>query len=186
MKPDMLMRRGAVLDGPCRYTLSREWDDGLPNAAWLLCNPSTADAEIDDPTCRRMMHFTRALGCGGFIAVNIWPLRATFPRDLWPILAAGALTEAMEFANDAVIELARDRAHRMIVAFGTEPPKRDAARVERLVQKFSRGGSRPLLCLGTNTEGWPLHPLARGKFAIPNDRRLSEWVRPVANREVPY
>ena len=32
------------------------------------------------------------------------------------------------------------------------------------------------MCLGVTPEGAPLHPLARGKFAITNDTRLTKWV----------
>lgn len=37
-------------DGRYRYELSRTWDDALPSIAFILLNPSTADADIDDRT----------------------------------------------------------------------------------------------------------------------------------------
>lgn len=175
---DLLTRRTAVIDGPCRFTLGRQWDDRLPMAAWLLCNPSTADADLDDQTCRRMTHFSRAAGCGGFNAVNTWPLRTAYPADLWKMLRRGALTHAMDVGNFAAVEMVAATAEVHLVAFGPEPPRRDLGRVVLLLAAFSAHGTRPLLCLGTSPEGWPLHPLARGKFAIPNSRRPEPWECP--------
>lgn len=39
-------------DGRYRYRLWRQWDRG-PVMAWIMLNPSTADAHTDDPTTRR-------------------------------------------------------------------------------------------------------------------------------------
>jgi hypothetical protein len=144
-------------------------------AAWLLNNPSEADASIDDPTSRRMEHFSRKAGCGGFNAVNMWALRTAYPAELWKILRAGGSTPAVDMCNLISIEMAAELSDVHFVAFGPEAPRRDRPRVVDLVGVFSRDGSRPLLCLGTSPEGWPLHPLARGKFAIPNSRQPTEW-----------
>ncbi|MGE3889429.1 MAG: DUF1643 domain-containing protein, partial [Vicinamibacterales bacterium] len=53
--------RGAVLsaDGRYRYRLWRLWDDCAPVMTWVLLNPSTADANEDDPTLRKCIGFAR-------------------------------------------------------------------------------------------------------------------------------
>lgn len=78
------MRRSAGISdcGTYRYSLTRDWDDGLPRIAFVMLNPSKADAEIDDPTIRRCIGFAKAWGYGGLIVVNLYPLRATDPAEL--------------------------------------------------------------------------------------------------------
>jgi hypothetical protein len=176
------MKRGATIafDGLCRLDLSRVWDETRPLAAWLLTNPSTADAEEDDPTAKRMRHFSTLVGCGGFVAVNYRPWRTPYPAELWRALRAGKITPAMMDANDVAIVVASARARFHFVAFGVEPPRRDRDGLERALDMFagSRSFDLPLLCLGVSDDGWPLHPLARGKFAIRNDRQPMPWSRP--------
>lgn len=80
--PDM--DRGAILS-PCgvyRYALWRIWDKTLPKVTWIMLNPSTADAEHDDPTIRKCIGFSKQFGYGGFTVLNLFSRRATDPDDL--------------------------------------------------------------------------------------------------------
>lgn len=175
---DLLTSRTAVVDGPCRFTLGRQWDASLPLAAWLLCNPSMADAEIEDATSRRMTHFSTVLGCGGYFAVNFRPWRTPYPAKLWKAIKAGSITEDMMAANDRAISVASADATVRVVAFGVEPGRRDRAALERALRSFLPPGTPEPFCLGVSGDGWPLHPLARGKSAIPNDREPTPWTVP--------
>src|SRR5262247_619495 len=47
-----------------------------------MLNPSTADAWRDDPTIRRCVALSRAMGFDALVVVNLFALRATDPRVL--------------------------------------------------------------------------------------------------------
>lgn len=83
--------RGAILsnDGTYRYRLWRIWDDDLAPCAFVMLNPSTADAAQDDPTIRRCIGFARAWGSGGIVVVNLFAARATDPTELVRLEARG-------------------------------------------------------------------------------------------------
>ena len=77
------MQRTATIS-PCgryRYDLTRRWAAG-PTALWVMLNPSTADADIDDPTIRRCIGFSKRDGYGSLTVVNLFAYRATDPKDL--------------------------------------------------------------------------------------------------------
>jgi len=69
-------------DGLYRYRLGRTWNPYLPKMVWIMLNPSTADAEVDDPTIRRCMGFARREHCGGIEVINLYAFRATKPQGL--------------------------------------------------------------------------------------------------------
>lgn len=68
--------------GKYRFRLERIWNSRLPRCPWGCLNPSIANAEIDDPTVRKITGFTARWGYGGFVLFNVMALRATDPRDL--------------------------------------------------------------------------------------------------------
>ncbi|MEP7214721.1 MAG: DUF1643 domain-containing protein [Anaerolineaceae bacterium] len=78
------MNGGACFDpsGAYRYRLWREWDPALPGVTFVMLNPSSADAEHDDPTIRRCMSFARSWGFGRLDVVNLCAYRAASPRAL--------------------------------------------------------------------------------------------------------
>ena len=80
-----------------------------------MLNPSTADAERDDPTIRRCIGFSRAWGFGGAEMVNLFALRSTDP---------GRLREAADPVgpgNVAHIADAARGATQVIAAWGAFP-----------------------------------------------------------------
>lgn len=66
-----------------RYVLTRIWDRTLPVTAFVMLNPSTADAFTVDPTVRRCLGFAQDWGSGGLIVLNAFALRSTNPRVLY-------------------------------------------------------------------------------------------------------
>lgn len=81
---EMYLKSGAVISvcGRYRFQLWRSWDESKPLVMWVGHNPSTADANTDDPTIRRMRNFSIDWGYGGMYVGNLFPYRATNPNDL--------------------------------------------------------------------------------------------------------
>lgn len=177
MTGDLFVRKYAEIDGNCRFVLSRCWDSRLPFAAWLMCNPSTADDQDDDPTLRRCMSFSRDHGCGGLMVVNVWPYRTPYPEVLWSGLRSTGYDSSVRRRNIEAIVNAGVEAKLRFVGFGCEPARRYPEEVRIAVEAFQSPPGRAM-SLGVNDEGWPLHPLARGKFAIPNGTKGRAWEWP--------
>lgn len=78
------IERGATLS-PCglfRYNLWRHWGNPGNRLMFVMLNPSTADADVDDPTIRKCIGFARRNGFNGIDVVNLYAYRATKPSDL--------------------------------------------------------------------------------------------------------
>ena len=145
--------------GRYRYTLWRAWDDGRPVIAWLMLNPSTADADQDDPTIRRCQSFARAWGAGGIVVVNLFALRSTEPSALLsdPNPVAPACDPG---ANDAAI-LEATRGRRIVAAWGVHGVI--GGRADAVLRLLN---GRWIDCLGMTKDGHPRHPLyVAGKTA---------------------
>ena len=87
------MTKTAILSPCCqyRYVLTRQWNDSEP-VTWIMLNPSTADADKDDPTIRRCIGFAKAWGHGGIHVVNLFAFRATFTKSLKAALRTTAIS----------------------------------------------------------------------------------------------
>lgn len=141
-----------------------------------MCNPSTADAETDDPTNKRVVHFSARSGYARSLVGNVWPIRTPYPRALFERLRTDYPAEWL-FANLDALAMIGAQASVHVVAFGTVGRTHPEA-VALAIEAFSCGGTKPLYCLGTTKDGWPLHPLARGHHHIPSDTNLRPWQLP--------
>lgn len=133
-----------------RYLLTRTWGDG-PAAAWIMLNPSTADAFADDPTIWRVIGFSRREGCGSVAVVNLYGLRATDPAELWkhpdPVGWHG---------DDYLTAPARLHADLVIAAWGAGGARKGRG---NHAATLLRHIGVDLQCLGTTKDGHPRHPL---------------------------
>jgi hypothetical protein len=136
--------------GRYRFTLTRRWAADGGTVAFVLLNPSTADARCEDPTIRRCMGLARSWGYGGIEVVNLFAWRATRPRDL-----RGAAHPESAGNERAVLRAAR-RADLIVVAWGNHGAWRaaGAAMLGRL-----RRARLSLACLGWTRLGQPRHVL---------------------------
>lgn len=149
--------RSAIIsdDGLYRYSLNRWWDNSRPTDMWIMCNPSTADANLDDATIRRCIGFSKRFGSGGFTVVNAYAYRATKPADLWAAKRSGVDIIGPECNAWITAHLRTNCDNRVIVAWGAHP---DHDRVHE-VRELIEAQGREALCLGTTKHGEPRHPL---------------------------
>ncbi len=65
-----------------RYALTRVWEPNGKRVTFIMLNPSKATEVQNDPTIERCERRARALGFGGFCAVNIFALREADPQKM--------------------------------------------------------------------------------------------------------
>ena len=142
-----------------RYTLTRTIDQptlfapsqGTGVIAWCMLNPSTADAENDDPTIRRCIGFSKDWGYRKVLIVNAYAYRATDPKAMWKSQNDGV--DIVGPDNDSAIAKTTAQAQVVIAAWGTECELGRAQKVCKLI------GASKLHCLGICKDGSPKHPL---------------------------
>lgn len=119
-----------------------------PGVAWVLNNPSTADALTDDPTVRKCWKFTRAWGFASMMFVNTNPHRATDPK------AARMPPEEVLVANDSWLQLAASNWPYVIAAWGDKANPVLAQRAINVIHPLG-----PLHAMRVTKAGNPQHPL---------------------------
>ena len=180
-------------DGALRNEIRRWWvKEPKVWAAWLMLNPSVASRDRNDPTARRVTHFSQAFGCDGWIGVNLYPFISSTPAEMWRWANWQAHGPAWDVRDDLLanlqyIEDAARLATLRMVAFGAAPIYHDEPWLEQCVEAFSQPSNMDpdpnrldpaqLFCLGVNQVGQPLHPLARGKMRVPNNQQPIPWTR---------
>lgn len=147
--------------GTWRYTLERPFLTPGPTIAFGLHNPSTADAEREDPTSRRGIGFAMSWGAGKMIFVNPWAGRATKPADLWKM--ADPVGPMNDFHIAAVAREVAETGGFFVFAWGAVSPPRALrhAVTNRLhaFDKIVRGAGCDVRALGVTQAGQPRHPL---------------------------
>lgn len=142
-------------DGVYRYSLGRVWSLGGRIAAFIMLNPSTADADLDDPTIRRCTGFAMREGCDGLIVVNLYAYRATKPEEMFSALDAGV--DIVGPDNDVhianAITLANSTEAPIIAAWGAH------GRPHRVYAVKSMPGMEKAAALAFTKAGAPGHPL---------------------------
>ncbi len=136
--------------GRYRYTLTRTWGDPAPAVLFVMLNPSTADADVDDPTIRRCIGFARRWGYDTLHVGNLFAYRATDPRLL------GKIDAPVGPDNDDWLEQLAAQSRIVVCAWGADPA---AERRGTEVAEQLRRLRSPLWALGLTKDGHPRHPL---------------------------
>jgi hypothetical protein len=178
------VRGEALVEGRHRWWLRRWWRSGPP-ILWCMLNPSLANATRDDPTMRRVIHFSNAWGFGGCIVVNLYPFITAKPKECrvwapyWHVQGEGMRPELGR--NKEIIEQAAIEADMHVVAWGAGVWDHQWAQVvTQTIRGCDDAGNdiRKLFCLGITGDGSPIHPMARGKNAVPHTQKPVEWIAP--------
>jgi hypothetical protein len=147
---------GTATFSPCekyRYHLTREWDATKGRCLFVMLNPSTATAEVLDPTVRKCVTYAKAWGYGSLEVVNIFAWRSTDPKALKQVQKRLGVAGVIGPENNAAILAAVKRADLVVCAWGNH-----GATFARDVEVWALIRWRSLHCLGTAKTG-PLHPL---------------------------
>lgn len=149
---DAPVTKSAVISecGAYRYSLTRIWDRPRGLMVFAMLNPSTADAEMDDPTIRRCVGFAKREGLGGIAVINLYAGRATKPADLWKM----AFPHGGDNHHHWGLWL-QDASNTVVCAWGANAKDWDEGEFYR----FAGGLGVDLYCLGKTKDGKPKHPL---------------------------
>lgn len=162
------MNRGAEVSacGLYRHLLWRTWDASLPGYCAVLLNPSTADAEEDDPTSRKLVGFGRRWGYGSVVVVNAFQLRTPYPADLLKVIGNAGEEFAVGPRADHYILAAVAATSATFAAWGGSGGRTAAGRLAAVAELIEP--SSPF-CIGTTKGGAPKHP-SRPAYASPVSR----------------
>ena len=153
-EPAQVQRSAVISDcGRYRYELRREWAPG-PTAVFVMLNPSSADAEIDDPTIRRLAGangFARHCGCGSLLVVNLYALRSADPAALWDADDPVGPDNDRHLWSAAATAMATGGP--LVGAWGAN------AKPERIAAVLAIPGMDRLQALDVTKAGQPKHPL---------------------------
>lgn len=175
----VLQRSARFVDGN-RIELHRAWGPG-PTACMIGHNPSDADFDRDDPTSKWWIDWCQLFGFGRYVAVNLYPFVTADPRACRAIVDEinGGVNwharDALHFVNLPAVVAAAKAADQVFVCWGAIA--HDQTWIEHVIEEIQSGvGPYPhLYCWGTNADGSPKHPMARGKHRIPRDQPPILW-----------
>lgn len=152
-------------DRKYRYSLYREWGDLILGPRkkplmWLMLNPSLAGNQLDDLTVLKIVGFSRRWGYGALWVGNLMARIYTDPKFLY----GHAPEELIGPDNLQHLRMMANEVDAIVCAWGSQPILKYHAYVEAtlpaMFAPIPLDRPRPmLLCLGTNRDGSPKHPV---------------------------
>jgi hypothetical protein len=161
-----------------RFALRRDWTDeltlftdavrGPQHALFIMLNPSTADAEKNDPTVAKCIRLSQRWGFGALEVRNIFPLRSTDPSRLRKELHDPKITKRNMLA---IAECLNDPNTGIIVAaWGNHGSYLQRAVMVRDV--LAKSGV-PVYCFKISDQGQPVHPLYQTEVDL---EEMQRWL----------
>lgn len=164
---DLFAASSAVISecGHYRYRLERD-GHGLDSTAVIMVNPSTADADRDDATIRKLRGFGRRHAWGRIIVGNLFAYRATDVREL------ATASDPIGPENDDHLKRIVHSVPCVIFAWGpTAKLPRGLRERWRTVDTLVRAaGHQPYCIAGPAQDGQPRHPLM-----LPYSAEIMPW-----------
>lgn len=136
---------------------------------FVMLNPSTADADKDDPTIRKCVGFAQRAFCGSIEVVNLFAWRSTDPKGLLQTEDPVGPSNTRHLTR-VLSQVSRRRP--LVVAWGEPSSKALRSLVAARARSVFFGDDR-LQCLGTTKSGHPRHPLM-----LPYSTALEPWELP--------
>lgn len=144
--------------GRYRYSLTRRVNPQRHTwCVFVMLNPSTADANTDDPTIRACCDFARRWECGWLQVVNLYAWRAADPAEL------AALEKSVRVGprNWSAVNDALRNGDIIVAAWGVHGGEIGAAMGKWMRDEVS------VHHLGLNNDGSPKHPLYIKRSTLP-------------------
>ena len=150
-QPDRI-ERAAKFDctGRYRYWLSRRWRKQGTEVAFIMLNPSQADATRDDPTLRACIQFAQCWQHAALNVVNLFGYRTHQPKQL------SSVADPIGPENDQHVMQAAERADQIVLAWGNWGRLMER---DRTVLQLLTPHTHKLHYLQLNCSGQPRHPL---------------------------
>ena len=161
-----MIQRQAILDDAreYRYSLERTWHPDNGQVLFVMLNPSTADANVEDATIRRCMTFAARWGYGGLVVGNLFAFRSTDPKGLFHH------QDPIGPENDVHLQRLAEGCKTVVVAWGNSASSFPQFRERQaFVMDLLKGRMQ---CLGTNKDGTPKHPV---RLPAATDLRPYGW-----------
>ncbi len=142
IKNKILRKAKFSIDNKHRYELSRHWDLSKSDILFIMLNPSIASENIDDPTIKRLINFTKEFNYGGFFVANLFTYITPYSKTLD---TSSGLTKL----NLKTIKNFVNKAEEVVYAWGNSI--KEPEELKNLVENPK--------CFGRNLNGTPKHPL---------------------------
>lgn len=156
------MQKNAIISacGKYRYSLSRIWDETLPTVLFIGLNPSTADADNDDPTIHKLRRYCQQWGYGGFEIVNLFAFRSSKPEALIPLG-----NKAIGPNNPDYISAGLEKHSITVCMWGKNANLISSTVTTIWTQTLANKVG--IKCFKLNQDGSPMHPRFLGHFIKP-------------------